>query len=101
MSAHMLPVVLAGMFVAGCLAIQALHRWADQVTEALGGLLFVLGLFFGVVWLADYEPRRHTASTTVAPASATAMYGGISPRFTASATQEAKLTKAGPVAYPE
>ncbi|AWN44014.1 hypothetical protein DK389_30305 [Methylobacterium durans] len=95
----MLPVVLAAIFVAGCLAIQALHKWADQLSEGLGLLLSVLAVFLGIVWLAERAPPQHVERSAAHPASATTLYGGVRPGLHASATQDAHSAMAGPASY--
>lgn len=62
MTAQILPVAFASIFVAGCLAIRALQRWSDLV---LGGLAWV---FAAVVLLllaeiaANHLPRPAPAA---------------------------------------
>lgn len=62
MTAQIIPVAFASIFVAGCLAIRALQRWSDLV---LGGLAWV---FAAVVLLllaeiaANHLPRPAPAA---------------------------------------
>jgi hypothetical protein len=63
MTAQIIPVAFASIFVAGCLVIRALQRWSDLV---LGGLAWV---FTAVVLLllaeiaANHLPRSAPAAT--------------------------------------
>ncbi len=68
---------MAAVFVAGCLMIKTLSRWADHITQALGFLFGTVVVLLVVTWVAQHAPRQPMASSRPV-ATAAALYGGES-----------------------
>ena len=58
MSALLIPLTLASVFVAGCLAIRALEDWAELVTAALAWIYGVVVILLAAAVIPYYVPRR-------------------------------------------
>ncbi|MCE4223171.1 hypothetical protein HCU64_05365 [Methylobacterium sp. C25] len=53
------PVVMATIFVGGCVAIQALGKWARYITEALAALLAAAVLMVTILYLCERWPNYY------------------------------------------
>lgn len=66
MIAHLIPVALAGLFVAGCLAILALQRWPEIVSNGLAGIFGLVVALLAAEVLANHMPRQYVAAVAMA-----------------------------------
>ena len=98
MSADLLPLAMATIFVAGGVAIQALEKWADQVRDALGVVFVMTALFAVATLMAWNDPRSHTDGV-VRPVASAAPYDGMSPTIHAPAVRDRKPAGLDTVTY--
>ena len=89
MKIELLPLAMAAVFVAGGIAIQLLHRWADQVQDALGTVFMMLALLVGAAFIARSD--RPSPMQGPAKPAAAAMYGGVNPSIRASVLQDSSI----------
>ena len=78
MTAQLTPVVFASVFVAGCLVIQALQRWADLVSGGLAWIFAAVVVLLLVEVLANHMPRQYAAAPLKPAPSTCASYGNTS-----------------------
>ena len=96
MKIELLPLAMATVFVAGGIAIQLLHRWADQVQDALGTVFMMLALIVGAAFIARNDRPSSTHGLTKPEATAAAMYGGVSPSIHASVLRDRSIAAPAP-----
>jgi hypothetical protein len=90
MKIELLPLAMATVFVTGGIAIQLLHRWADQVQGALGTVFMMLALIAGAAFIARNDRPSPTQGPAQPIATAAEMYGGVTPTIHASAFRDRK-----------
>ena len=69
MTAQTIPVLLASVFVAGCLVIQSLRRWADEVLLGLTCIFAAVVALLLTELLAGHMPRQYAAAPAMAAPS--------------------------------
>ncbi|KQP80249.1 hypothetical protein ASF57_17815 [Methylobacterium sp. Leaf117] len=78
MTAQMIPVALASIFVAGCLIIQALERWSESVLVSLLCIFAMLLALLLTEVLAGRMPRQYARIPARTVQSSRASYGATS-----------------------
>jgi hypothetical protein len=78
MSAQLFPVAFASVFVAGCLAIQALQKWSEIVLGGLGWIFFVVVALLIAEISAEHMPRQYAPVAAMQAPSKPASYGTAS-----------------------
>ena len=58
MSTLLIPVTVASVFVAGCLAIHALQEWAELVRLALGWIFAAVVILLAAEAISNRMPRQ-------------------------------------------
>ncbi|MGX9981611.1 hypothetical protein [Methylobacterium fujisawaense] len=54
------PVIMTTLFLGGLVAIPALARWAQQITEVLAFFLAVVTVLVAILYLCDRWPEYYT-----------------------------------------
>lgn len=75
MTAQLLPVAFASVFVAGCLAIQALQKWSEIVAKGLAWIFVAVVALLTLEVLANHMPRQYATAKLAPVSSSRASYG--------------------------
>ena len=71
MTAHLIPVALAGVFVAGCFAILALQKWPEIVSNGLAGIFGLVVALLAAEVLTNHMPRQYVEAVAMTAANTT------------------------------